>query len=128
SMSAKDFGNVIAGLKTTQADVDLSLPRFETDCSLDMREMLRDLMPTAFDERANFSKLSNEKAYINRFTQDTRITVNEHGTEASGVTVQSFLVKAMHPQFTANHPFLYFIYDTTTHAILQAGQFCGNKS
>lgn len=84
-------------------------------------------MPTAFDERANFSKLSNEKAYINRFTQDTRITVNEHGTEASGVTVQSFLVKAMHPQFTANHPFLYFIYDTTTHAILQAGQFCGNK-
>ena len=128
SMSVKDFGNIIAGLKTTRADVDLSLPRFETDCSLDMREMLRDLMPTAFDERANFSKLSNEKAYINRFTQDTRITVNEHGTEASGVTVQSFLVKAMHPQFTANHPFLYFIYDTTTHAILQAGQFCGNKS
>lgn len=127
SMSTKDFDNIISGLKSTQADVDLSVPRFTTCCCLDLREMLRDLVPTAFDERATFTKLSSEKAYINRFTQDTRITVNEYGTEASGVTVQSFLIKAMHPQFTANHPFLYFIYDTTTHAILQVGQFCGNK-
>ncbi len=28
--------------------------------------------------------------------------------------------------FTANHPFLYFVYDEATHAILLMGQFCGD--
>lgn len=126
SMDAKEFNHIISALKAPAKYIDLSLPRFSTNCNLDVREMLLDMMPTAFDEKADFSRLSKVHSYINRFTQDTKIEVKEFGTEASSVTVQSFLVKAMHPQFTANHPFLYFIYDETTHAILLAGQFCGD--
>ncbi len=125
-MNAGEFNHIISSLKVTSADIDLNLPRFSTNCNLDLREMLMAMMPTAFNEKANFGRLSKARSYINRFTQDTKITVNEYGTEASGVTVQSFIVKAMHPQFNANHPFLYFIYDEATHAILLAGQFCGD--
>ena len=124
-MNADEFNCIISGLEETGV-VDLSLPRFSTSCNLDVREMLLDMMPTAFDEKADFSRLSRVHSYINRFTQDTKITVNESGTEASSVTVQSFLVKAMHPQFTANRPFLYFVYNEDTNAILLAGQYCGN--
>ena len=125
AMNVDEFNHIISGLEESGV-VDLSLPRFSTDCSLDVREMLLDLMPTAFDENADFSRLSKVKSYINRFTQDTKITVNESGTEASGVTVQSFLVKAMHTQFTANRPFLYFVYNEDTNTILLAGQFCSD--
>jgi serpin B len=128
TMNAAEFDRIISGLKATSTEIDMNLPQFSTDCRLDAREMLLDMMPMAFDERADFGRLSTAKSYINRFTQDTKITVNDYGTEASSVTVQSFMVKAEHehPQFTANHPFLYFIYDETTHSILQAGQFCGD--
>lgn len=126
SMSASEFSRIVSGLKAPGMVVDLRLPRFSTDCNLNLRDMLATLMPTAFNDNADFSRLSKVHSYINRFTQDTKIEVKEFGTEASSVTVQSFLVKAMHPQFTATHPFLYFIYDETTHAILQAGQFCGD--
>ena len=124
-MNADEFNCIISRLEETGV-VDLSLPRFSTSCNLDVREMLLDMMPTAFDEKADFSRLSRVHSYINRFTQDTKITVNESGTEASSVTVQSFLVKAMHPQFTANRPFLYFVYNEDTNVILLAGEYCGN--
>ncbi|MDY6292664.1 MAG: TonB family protein [Bacteroidales bacterium] len=126
SMDAKKFNHIISALKAPANYIDLNLPRFSTNCNLDVREMLLDMMPTAFDEKADFSRLSKAHSYINRFTQDTKITVNESGTEASNATVQSETFLCISPQFTANHPFLYFIYDETTHAILQAGQFCGD--
>ena len=128
SMDTKDFNHIISALKAPAEYIDLNLPQFSTNYSLDAREMLLDMMPMAFDERADFGRLSTVKSYINLFTQDTKIDVNEDGTKASSVTVQSFMVKAEHehPQFTANHPFLYFIYDETTHAILLAGKFCGD--
>ncbi len=126
SMSASEFSRIVSGLKAPGMVVDLRLPRFSTDCNLNLRDMLATLMPTAFNDNADFSRLSKVHSYINRFTQDTKITVNEYGTEASGVTVQSNMFKSINLPFNATHPFLYFIYDETTHAILQAGQFCGD--
>ena len=125
AMDNKYFNQIISGLKTTNQVIDLVLPRFSTDCNMNLRDVLAPLMPTAFNDTADFSRLSKAHSYINRFTQDTKITVNEYGTEASGVTVQSNIFKSINLPFTANHPFIYFIYDDTTHAILQAGQFCG---
>ena len=126
SMGANEFNRIISSLKAPERVVDLILPRFSTDCSVNLRDMLATLMSTAFNDNADFSRLSKAHSYINRFTQDTKITVNEYGTEASGVTVQSNMFKSINLPFNATHPFLYFIYDETTHAILQAGQFCGD--
>ena len=126
SMSASEFSRIVSGLKAPGMVVDLRLPRFSTDCNLNLRDMLATLMPTAFNDNADFSRLSKEHSYINRFTQDTKIEVKEFGTEASSVTVQSNMFKSINLPFNATHPFLYFIYDETTHAILQAGQFCGD--
>ena len=126
SMDAKEFNHIISALKAPANYIDLNLPRFSTICNLDLCDMLKALLPTAFNKKADFSRLSSVKSYINRFTQDTKISVTESGTEASNATVQSETFLCISPQFTANHPFLYFIYDETTHAILQAGQFCGD--
>ena len=126
SMDAKKFNHIISALKAPANYIDLNLPRFSTICNLDLCDMLKALLPTAFNKKADFSRLSSVKSYINRFTQDTKISVTEHGTEASNATVQSETFLCINPQFTANHPFLYFIYDEATHAILQAGQFCGD--
>ena len=126
SMDTKEFNHIISALKAPAEYIELNLPRFSTTCNLDLCEMLKALLPTAFNKKADFSRLSSVKSYINRFTQDTKISVTEHGTEASNATVQSEIFLCISPQFTANHPFLYFIYDETTHAILQAGQFCGD--
>ncbi len=126
SMDAKEFNHIISALKAPANYIDLNLPRFSTICNLDLCDMLKALLPTTFNKKADFSRLSSVKSYINRFTQDTKITVNEYGTEASNATVQSETFLCISPQFTANHPFLYFIYDETTHAILQVGQFCGD--
>ena len=56
------------------------------------------------------------------------IEVTEQGTKARSITVESFLVKAEtdNPEFYATHPFLYFVYDDATHAIMLMGQFCGD--
>ena len=77
SMSASEFSRIVSGLKAPGMVVDLRLPRFSTDCNLNLRDMLATLMPTAFNDNADFSRLSKVHSYINRFTQDTKIEVKE---------------------------------------------------
>ncbi len=125
-MNANEYNHIISSLKANEETINLSLPRFSTNCTLNLHEMLLKLIPTAFNGDADFSRLSKVKSYLSRFMQDTKVVVTEYGTEASGATKQSETEMSINPDFTANHPFLYFIYDNTTHAILQAGQYCGN--
>ena len=126
TMNANEFNHIISRLKSSKETIDLSLPRFSTSCTLNLQELLSTLMPTAFNDNANFSRLSKANSYLSRFTQDTKVVVTEYDTEASGVTKQTVTELSINPKYTANHPFLYFIYDNTTHVILQAGQFCGD--
>ena len=112
--------------------VDLKLPRFETDTDLDLKPIMSALgMPTAFDWNcAEFPDFCNTDTYIGMMRQSAKIKVNEKGTEAAAVTVIGIETTSIprEAKFYANRPFLYLISEQSTGAIFFIGQFTGNNS
>ncbi|MBR6320420.1 MAG: serpin family protein [Prevotella sp.] len=117
----------------TPCDVDLMLPRFKTDSSIDLRTTMKELgMPTAFSRfEADFTNLvedmQGENIYIEMMKQVAKIEVNEQGTEAAAVTIVGEATEAMPRQvtFRADRPFLYIISEQSTGVILFIGQYTG---
>ena len=111
-------------------DVDLKLPRFETDTDLTLNDIMQDLgMPSAFDFRkADFSQFCNAKTYIGKMKQVAKIKLDEQGTEAAAVTAIEVNTGSLPrtAQFLADHPFLYVISEHSTGAIFFIGQFMGD--
>ena len=83
-------------------------------------------MPNAFGMNPDLSKMTRVPARINRVIQKSALEVMEYGVEATSVTTETYLFLGMSPSFSADHPFLYFIYDDISRTILFMGQFCGN--
>ncbi len=117
------------GLKSAlrEAEVDLSLPKFKTEYSKELNEVLTKMgMEIAFTKAADFSRMSDAPAKISFVKQDTYITTDESGTEAAAVTtigmeLTSFPMKPDKVVFNANRPFLYLIQENSTGAILFMG-------
>lgn len=128
AMTPNSFLNILNSLKK-EDEVVLRLPRFRCVGDMKVKEMLTKILPSAFDDKkANFSAICALPTWINEISHKTSIEVTEQGTKARSITVESFLVKAEteNPEFYASHPFLFFIYDDATHAIMLMGQFCGD--
>ena len=110
-----------------QADVDLKLPRFETDTKQDLVGVMAELgMPKAFSIEAEFPYFCNGNPYISQMFQVAKIKLDEEGTEAAAVTVIEMYESV--PQqaiFHANRPFLYIISEQSTGAIFFIGQYTG---
>ena len=110
-------------------DVDLKLPRFETDSKIKLEDVMSDLgMPTAFDlNLAEFPYFCNIPVYISKMFQVAKIKLDEQGTEAAAVTVIEMMDTGMpkHAVFHANRPFLYVISEQSTGAIFFIGQYTG---
>ena len=110
-------------------DVDLKLPRFETDTNQDLVKVMSDLgMPTAFKEYAEFPYYCNVPACIGQMFQVAKIKLDEQGTEAAAVTVIGIETTGMPSPpipFYANRPFLYVISEQSTGAIFFIGQYSG---
>ena len=97
----------------TSVQVDLRMPRFTVESELALNETLKLLgMPTAFSEKADFSKISEQNdLFLSEVRQKTFVKVDETGTEAAAATGAAIAVKmamATKP-FYANRPFLYLI-------------------
>ena len=128
TMTPNSFLNILNSLKK-EDEVVLRLPRFRCVGDMKVKEMLTRIIPSAFDDKkANFSAICALPTWINEISHKTSIEVTEQGTKARSITVESFLVKAEteNPEFYATHPFLFFVYDDATHAIMLTGQFCGD--
>ncbi|HBL34968.1 MAG TPA: serpin family protein, partial [Porphyromonadaceae bacterium] len=71
------------------AEVELSLPKFKTEYSKRLNDILIDKMGMgiAFSNAADFSRMSDQDANISFVKQDTYIGTDEEGTEAAAVTV-----------------------------------------
>jgi serine protease inhibitor len=50
------------------------------------------------------------------------IEVGEEGTEAAGATMMTFFIGGTPPKFIVDRPFLFFILDETTGAVLFQGR------
>lgn len=111
--------------------VEVSLPRFRIEgppmalsaalSSLGMAEM--------FSDRADFSGMSAPNAdplFVSDVFHRVFVELNEEGTEAAAATGVVMATRAMPldppPRFVADHPFLFFLRDLHTGAILFAGR------
>lgn len=132
----KTIGDVLDALngsnwqvKGSTYDVDLKLPRFETDTNQNLVEIMSALgMPTAFiPEIADFPYFCNIPVYIGGMFQVAKIKLDEEGTEAAAVTVIEVAPTSITPsaKFYANRPFLYVISEQSTGAIFFIGQYMG---
>lgn len=119
--------NTVSRLRS--AKVDLFLPKFKTEYSKKLNQVLIDMgMGIAFDgNEADFSEMSDARANIAFVQQDTYISTDEEGTEAAAVTTVGMEVTSFDPDkprkvvFNANKPFLYVIQENSTGAILFMG-------
>jgi serpin B len=109
--------------------VILSLPRFETETTVEMKDLLAGMgLPVG-----PYTELvENDSADISRVIHKANITVNETGTEAAAVTVIEMKYTSAGPStdprtvtFTADHPFLYTISERTSGVILFTGLYNG---
>jgi len=116
---------LLAGLEATQ--VDLGFPRFEFSGSADLAEILQALGATdAFSaDLADFSGITGQRdLYIQQVRHKAFISVNEKWTEAAGATDVEFgetSVPIAEP-VTVDRPFLFFIVDNGTGAVLFVGR------
>ena len=115
----------------SSCQVDLSLPRFETETDLSLNGVMAALgMPTAFDpQQAEFPTFCNVSVYIGMMRQSAKIRLDEEGTEAAAVT--AIALPASTPKsytFCADRPFLYVISEQSTGTIFFIGQFMGSNA
>jgi len=107
--------------------VELSLPKFKTEATYDLKEQLIKMgMPVAFTGNADFSGISeNENLFIDKVIHKAYIDVNEEGTEAAAATAVTMRKTSMMLEdavFKADHPFIYIIKDNETNTILFIGR------
>lgn len=84
---------------------------------------------SAFDSKeADFSGISaTDKLFIQEVLQYSYIEVNEKGTEAAAATVVKMVKRSISPtiHIKLDRPFVYFISEKSTGAILFCGSFNG---
>jgi serpin B len=113
---------------STTVKTDVWLPKFKFSYDCDLKEILSALgMSIAFvDGQADFSKInSTDKLFITKVKHKTFIDVNEEGTEAAAVTSIGIGVTSIGPSepiFHATKPFLFFITEEDTQAIIFTGK------
>jgi len=108
--------------------VDVWMPRFKFTWESDLKQILSSLgMAVAFSENeANFTKINSDgHLFITKVKHKTYIDVNEEGTEAAAATSVGIGLTSAGPggpEFHAVRPFLFFITEEDTGAILFAGK------
>jgi serpin B len=127
---------LVALQKEPARPVNLMLPRFRAEYSADLKEAFRNAgMARAFDsKRADFSGLTGVSPQtaptaIDQIIHRAVIEVAEESTEAAAATAIGVQVtsaaspKPVEPlQFRVDHPFLYYVVDDTTGAVLFQGR------
>ena len=141
------YGLSMYGFCSTMGDqfrsheVDLKLPRYETESDTDeigderLIGLLRKMgINRAFNGgQAEIPNMCNAAVYIDMMRQKAKIKVNEEGSEAAAVTVAGVTFSSAgggtyeYPKatFHANRPFVYCIRENSSGIILFVGKFTG---
>jgi serpin B len=111
----------------TYQEIALTMPKFEIESNFSLVEALAEMgMPLAFSMDADFSGMDGTRElYIGEVLHKAFVSVDEAGTEAAAATAVEMQLKGapMDPvTVTANRPFIFFIRDIETGAILFVGR------
>jgi serpin B len=125
-LSADSLARLAASLRRTV--VDLRMPRFHLGTHADLNQPLAALgMPLAFSDHADFSGITAQVPLtISHVAHGADLTADEQGTVAVAATGISFTPTSVlvgRPTHLAlDHPFLLFLRDSESGAILFAGR------
>jgi serpin B len=125
SLDAGTVDGILGDLRRNQ--VALTMPKFEFDAKLGLANTLAAMgMPDAFSGSADFSGMTGERdLFISDVVHQAFVSVDEAGTEAAAATaVIMKLTSAPEPatELTVDRPFIFFIRDIETGAILFVGR------
>jgi serine protease inhibitor len=116
----------IAG-ELMSARLALQFPKFSIKASLPLSERLAELgMVQAFDGAADFSALSDADTFISGAFHDATISIDEEGTVAAAATALVDVATSVPPAaipVSFDHPFVFFIRDVQTDALLFVGHY-----
>ena len=106
------------------------LPRFKLETEFRLKPVLCGLYADlAFSDEADFGGIGEEPLKISEVVHKAFVEVNEEGTEAAAATAVGMVlcagVAGPPPRpvvFRADHPFLFFIRDRRTNAVLFSGR------
>ncbi|XP_046429091.1 serpin B6-like isoform X1 [Neodiprion virginianus] len=102
--------------KSYPSDVELFLPKFKIESTLDLQETLEKLgMTDMFGEEADFSGISDTPLKVSKVIQKAFIEVNEEGSEAAAATGIMLQARCMifSAELAVDHPFVYMIVSLT---------------
>lgn len=105
--------------------LDLHLPKFNITSKLELEPVLTAMgMGVAFGEDANFSNIFENEGNIplRQMIHHAYVEVHEDGTEAGASTLPGTITKTPLPTISVNQPFIFFIREKHTQAILFAGK------
>ncbi|MGA3041696.1 MAG: serpin family protein [Bryobacteraceae bacterium] len=116
------------------AKVETAIPKFRAESSFSLKQMLSRMgMADSFSVAADFSGIDGRRdLLVGDAVHKAFVEVSEEGTEAAAATGITVRPLAMRRQeqivFRADHPFAFFIRDTTSGAILFEGRLVQPKS
>jgi len=108
----------------TLGNIDLGLPKFTLSYEVNLNNTLSTLgMPTAFTDRADFSKINAKQGLLLSFVkQNTFVAVDEQGTEAAAVTTTGVSTTSVRMPTLCDRPFVFVIHEKTTGTVLFIGK------
>lgn len=124
SLTAENWENWMNEFRSLPGSI--VLPRFTLEYDTTLNDSLKALgMEVAFDQnRADFSGMTSERAFVNEVRHKTFVEVNEEGTEAAAATSVGIVVTSVPPppfEMTVDRPFFCAIRDNKTGTILFMG-------
>ena len=125
-------------IKSKRKDVQVFLPKFKLTSSYELENTLKELgMTEAFNTAADFSNIFGSKGdvWVSRILQKAMIEVNEKGSKAAAATVvemEGLSIEEVDSRpkpivFNANRPFLFFIQEKESKAIIFIGRVTNPK-
>jgi len=127
SLSADSISAISGSLRTTE--LNLRFPKLELATKVSLKQRLQGLgMQRAFEQGAEFERLlPSPPVHISEAFHDATLRIDEGGTEAAAATAVVVVVDITPPPdptgfpVVFDHPFLFFIRDVQTNALLFVG-------
>lgn len=125
---SEQWNSWIAQLK--EEGVIVSIPSFSFLQSFDLTQLLKSMgMSFVFSENADFSGLSDKgNLSLSSVVHDAYLAIDEKGSDAIAanpisINPQTFLSKTTTYAFTADHPFIFLVVDSTNNMIIYMGRY-----
>ncbi len=122
SLTSAEWAKIQKGMLLGK--IDIGLPKFTLNYDILLNKVLSDMgMPTAFTDRADFTKINNKGGLTLSFVkQNTFVAVDEKGTEAAAVTSVGVVTTSVQLPTLIDRPFVFIIHEKTTGTILFTGK------